>query len=362
MNDQTDISTLRRKAGAQRVPFEGTGMTPAKAFRLALSKAAQDELYLPVRVLSVKEEQLNQAQLLETLDQDALLLLLEGPQGGKGLAVFDTQVLAAVIEVQTTGHVKQAEAVARRATRTDSAMCETVLDRALREFEGHLADSASADWATGFRFGVRVENTRLLGLALEDVEYRVFQLSLDLADGAKQGVLLIVLPAEGSGGVQCAGHGAESWSQTLEKTVNASHVEISAVLHRAQVSLSVVRDYKPGDLLPVPQLAISEVAMEGADGRIVGRARLGKQNGFRALRMSDGVLMAPLDVVASASMEMPDITPDATEFPAMAPLGDIEALADIPAAPMDIAPMDDLPTGDAIDIPMAAMPMDMEIG
>ncbi|MCK4712673.1 MAG: FliM/FliN family flagellar motor switch protein [Marinosulfonomonas sp.] len=353
MNDQTEISTLRRKAGAQRVPFEGTGMTPAKAFRLALSKAAQDVLYLAMQVLSVGEERMKQAQLLETLDKDALLLLLEGPQGGKGLAVFDVQALAAVIEVQTMGHVTQTQAVARCPTRTDSAMCETVLDRALQNFEGHLADNPAACWATGFRFGARIENARLLGLALEDIEYRVFRISLDLADGAKQGTLLIALPAEGGSGAQSPDHGAKSWAQMLEKTVNASEVEISAVLHRAQVPLSVVRGFKPGDLVPVPVSAMSEVLMEGSDGRIVGRARLGKQHGFRALRMTDGAVVAPLDVVSSAGAALPDIL----EQPTMAPLGDIDAAPDFP-----MAPMDDLPTGDAIDIPMAAMPMDMEIG
>jgi len=373
MNDQTELSVLRRKAGTGRAPTDGVGMTPAKAFRLALSKAAQVVLGLAVRVLSIKEDRLNQAKLLDVLDKNALLLMLEGPHGAKGVAVFDTQALAAVIEVQTLGHVIQSEAAQRLPTRTDSAMCEAILDRVLQEFEGHLASSTAADWATGFRFEKRIESVRLLGLALADVDYRMFHLPLDLADGAKQGTLLIVFPAEGPSVGQLAPGGEKGWKQAMEKAVCASHVDIQAVLHRTQVSLATVRAFQPGDLVGVPKSAISKVEMQGGDGRVVGAARLGQQNGFRALRISDGLAVAALSEVGQiaemssmgeaedAPMPMVDI-PMTPMDPTGAQDGDAPSpdLA-MPMMPMEAAP-ENAPMGDADDIPMAAMPMDIEIG
>ncbi len=396
MNDQTELSALRRKAGTGRAPTDGVGMTSAKAFRLALSKAAQVVLGLAVRVQSIKEERMNQPKLLDVLDKDALLLMLEGPFDSKGVAVFDTQALAAVIEVQTLGHVMQTKAADRLPTHTDSAMCEAVLDRVLQEFEGHLATSTAADWATGFRFEKRIESVRLLGLALEDVDYRVFHLPLDLADGAKQGTLLIVFPAEGAGAGQLTSGGEKGWTQAMEKAVCASHVDILAVLHRTQVSLATVRAFQPGDLVTVPKSAVSEVSMEGSDGRVVGVARLGQQNGFRALRISDGLAVA----ARSAASQIVDITPtdgalgtlpDAMDAPQEidvppemgAPIGEVGdapmPMVDIPMTPMDpigaqdgdvllpepdmpMMPMENAPMGDVDNIPMAAMPMDIEIG
>ena len=383
MNDQTELSALRRKAGTGRAPTDGVGMTPAKAFRLALSKAAQVVLGLAVRVQSIKEDRLNQAQLLDALDKDALLLMLEGPHGIKGVAVFDTQALAAVIEVQTLGNVMQSEAAHRRPTNTDSAMCEAVLNRVLQEFEGHLAASTAADWATGFRFEKRIESVRLLGLALEDVDYRMFHLPLDLADGAKQGTLLIVLPAEGAGRGQLASGGEKGWMQAMEKAVCASHADIQAVLHRAQVSLATVRGFQPGDLVTVPKSAISEVTMEGNDGRVVGVARLGQQNGFRALRISDGLAVTalseasqiidttPVDGALDTPTEM-DVPVAEAEHAAMPmidmpmapmdPIGGQDGEVPIPDPDMPMMPMENAPMGDVEAMPMAAMPMDIEIG
>jgi len=368
MGETTGLSTLQRKAGAGRGDGDAPGMTPAKALRLALSKAAQDELSLALRVQGVVESRVNQPGLLEALSDDLLLLLLEGPQGGLGVAALDIQALAALIEVQTMGQVLKMPATQRRATATDSAMCEPLLGRALQEFEGHLAGSAAERWAAGFRCGERVENLRLLGLRIEEMDFRLFRISLDMADGAKQGELLLALPADGCVQRKTGADGGRGWARKLQKTVQASHVELLAVLHRTQMPLAVATAFKTGDLVPVPQSAIGEVQLEGTDGRLVGVARLGQQNGYRALRITDG---AAADVLVGDGMV--NITPQTSPEPDV--LGDLAppdpGIADeMPMPAMDIgsegglpdlpmAPMGDLPDVDIGEMPMA--PMDMEI-
>lgn len=390
MTDQNELSVLRRKAGVGRDPSDGAGMSAAKAFRLAISKASEVELGLAVRVLSFKEAQVNQAKLLEALDGDALLMMLEGPEGGKGIAVFDMQVLSALIEVQTLGQVIRTEAKPRPPTRTDSAMCEAMLDRVLQGFEGHLADSSSAGWATGFRFQKQIGSLRLMGLALEDVPYRLFHLQLDLADGAKQGVLQIALPALGVSRKQAGAGGDDGWAQAMENTVNDSHVTISAVLHRVQKTLADVQALQVGDEIVLPKSSISAVSMEGSDGCIVGVARLGQKNGFRALRMTGdepGPQPLPMaDLVADmAAADVPALDfpapnmPDPMSGEGLEPLPDLMAMpvemdamateagaapmADFPDLPM--MPMEGAPVEDSENIsmatPMAAMPVDIEI-
>jgi len=374
MGETTQLTTLQRKAGAGPGESDTPGMTPAKALRLALSKAAQDELGLALRVQGVAETRVNQPGLLDALSDDLLLLLLEGPQGGLGVAALDIQALAALIEVQTMGQVLKSPATQRRATATDSAMCEPLLGRALQDFEEHLAGSAAERWAAGFRFGERIKNVRLLGLRIEETDYRLFRIALDMADGAKQGELLLALPADGYVRKKNGVDSEHGWAQMLQKTVQASHVELLAVLHRMQVPLADATAYKAGDLVPVPQSAIAEVQLEGTDGRIVGHARLGQQNGYRALRISDDTAA---DVPAMGGEGMVNITPDASPEPVVDALSDLGlpdgGIADeMPMAPMDMggegelpdlpmAPMDDLPTVDIGEMPMAAAPMDMEI-
>ncbi len=375
MGETTQLTTLQRKAGAGRGESESAGVTPAKALRLALSKAAQDELSLALRVQGVTESRVNQPGLLDALSDDLLLLLLEGPQGGLGVGALDIQALAALIEVQTMGQVLKSPATQRRATATDSAMCAPLLERVLQEFEGHLAGSAAERWATGFRFGERVENTRLLGLRIEETDYRLFRIALDLADGAKQGEMLLALPADGGLNMNTVAEGGHNWAQTLQKTVQASHVDLHAVLHRVQIPLAKASAFKPGDLVPVPQSAIGAVQLEGVDGRIVGVARLGQQNGHRALRISDGAVS---DTPAVSGEGMANVTPDVLPEPVVDMPSDLGppdggTAAEMPMAPMGtdgegglpdlpLAPMDDLPAVDIGELPMAAMPMDLEIG
>jgi len=379
MTDQNELSALRRKAGAGRAPSVGAGMTPAKAFGLAVSKASEVVLGLAVRILSFKEVQVNPAQLLEALDGDALLVMLEGPEGGKGIAVFDMQVVSALIEVQTLGQVIRTKANTRAPTRTDSAMCEATLDRMLQDFEGHLADGSSHIWATGFRFQKQIGSLRLMGLALEDVPYRLFHLELDMADGAKQGLLQIALPAQGVSRKQSASGDDDGWAQAMEVSVGDSHVGISAVLHRVQKTLAAVQALQVGDEIALPNTCISAVSMEGADGCIVGVARLGQKNGFRALRLSSAQsepqsmaepaaelpatdLPAPMGAM---DMEpLPDPLPDLAAMPvgmdAMAGDAPMADLPDLPMMPMESAPVED--AGEiAMAAPMAAMPMDIEI-
>lgn len=313
-------------------------MTPAKAFRLAVSKASEVELGLAARAQTIKEEPLSQPQLLEALDGEALLLMLEGPHDARGVAIIDMQALSAVIEVQTLGSVIAAEATKRRPTRIDSAMCEAVLDRVLQEFEGQLADTVAADWSAGFRVGKQISSLRLLGMALADIPYRLFYLPLDLADGAKQGLLQIALPAQWARGQQVGVGGDDGWAQAMENAVGDSHVGITGVLHRVQKTLSEVQAMVVGDLIDVPKSAISNVSMEGADGCVVGGARLGQQNGFRALR------------VTGADAALPPMTNLAGELPAQ----DLLREMDIPMPEMD-GTGGDAPLGDLPDLPMTPM-------
>lgn len=375
MGETKQLTAIERKAGAGRGESDTAGMTPAKALRLALSRSAQEELSLPLRVQGLTETRVNQPGLLSELSDDLLLLLLEGHQGGAGLVALDIDTLAALIEVQTMGQVLKSPAVQRQTTVTDSAMCEPFLDRLLQEFAKYLEGSSAALWATGFRFAEPVESVRLLGLRIDEADYRLFRVSMDYADGAKQGEMLLALPADGGLRMKEDPAGGQDWAQMLQKAVQASHVELRAILHRVQMPLAKASAFKPGDLVQVPQNAIGAVQLEGIDGRIVGVARLGQQNGNKALRISACTVPGALadgagDMAKSASGGDPDTLTHAVddrpmtngdtapERPMLAAAQD--GVPDLPMARMDGSLENDV---DHIgEMPMAAMPMDMEIG
>lgn len=393
MSEHGELTTLQRKAGAGRSPFDAAGMTPAKALKAAFLKAAQAELGLSVRAASLTETRLNHAEATKDIDENLLILTLDGPIGGLGFMLVDSQVLAAIIEIQTLGFVKKSPAVPRKATNTDKAMIKPVINRCLQKFAEFLIGGLAETWATGFSIGERIKNARLLGLRLEDIEFRRLTVSLDLGDGAKQGEIVFVFPAFGNRAV--ADLPGRDWAQDLVETVQASHGELNAILHRTLQPLNKVRSFKVGDQIGVPISAISEIVMEGVDGQIVGVARLGQQNGFRALRVVVGEIESAAKTATSPAAVQNTQSPE----PAMPVLGDLPAMGDVGtvdlavntdlpnmdsgsenSTPMDIAiqdtglpdigmaPLGDFPdlpdiaTDDMAMAPLDAMPIDMAIG
>ncbi|MGB3313106.1 MAG: hypothetical protein WBB85_01740 [Albidovulum sp.] len=196
MSENASETVLKRKAEAGRNHFGGGAVTPEKALGQALAKAAQDMMKLPLRMATGREGRMSLAEVIECLPDRALLALLEGPEEGLGLMVLAPEVLASLIEMQTTGKISAGTVTARRPTRTDAAMSAPFVDRVLGELEVLLAADAAIIWAGGFRYASYLEDARPLGLLMEDTGYRVFRLTLDFGeDTARQGAFLLALPS-----------------------------------------------------------------------------------------------------------------------------------------------------------------------
>jgi len=386
MSEQSKLTTLQRKAGAGRSPLDAAGMTPPKALKLAFLKAAQAELHLAARAESIIETRHSHAKVIENIDENLLILTLDGPSGSMGFLLVDTQILAGIIEIQTLGFVRNNAAEPRKATNTDRAIIKPVINLCLDKFAEFLTDGPAQSWTTGFCIGERIENVRLLGLRLDDIEFRRLTISLDLGDGAKQGEISFVFPAAGN--KINADLPEQNWTDDLQETVLDSHGMLNAILHKTLQPLAKVRGFQVGDLIEVPISAVSQISMEGVDGQVVGKAKLGQQNGFRALRVvaGDADIAAVAATGPQPAQTMPNPEPDApalNDFPAMenadttnlamntdlADLPDMNIatddadLPDIGMAPMgDLPDLADIATDDLEMAPLAAMPMDMAVG
>lgn len=291
MNDQTDQTVLKRMAEAGRPRLRFAAMSPTKALRVGLAKAAQDRMRLALIVDKVSEDRLSLAELLDALEDRALLAVLNGPAEGLGLVALSPQVMAALVEMQTMGRVTQGEVPPRRPTRTDATMAVDFIDQVMIELETALAEELDVIWAAGFRYSSFLNDPRPLGLLLEDAAYRVFRLDLDLSLGAKRGTMLLALPAAGRGmpperrGAAPVDPGAV-WAQQMEQTVLATSVQLEAVLHRLSIPLSAVMRLQVGDLLPLPSASVEKLRLEGSGGRKLVVGRLGQARGFRAVKLS----------------------------------------------------------------------------
>lgn len=295
-------SVLARKAGAGRRAPAVPPMTPEKALGQALARAAQELMALPLRAASITETRMTLADLPEALEDRALLAVLEGPAEAQGLMVISPPVLSALLEMRMMGRLSASPAASRRPTRTDAAMAADFIDAALAAFEAGLPGDPALIWAGGFRYGSFLADPRPLPLILEDTGYRVFTLVLDLGTegAAREGGVLLALPAEGRGQVGAvaaaaalvaedpAPHAAPEpagWEARLEQAVLSAPGQVEAVLARLTMPIGDILALRPGATLPLALETLEQMRIEGPGGRLLARARLGQHRGFRAVRL-----------------------------------------------------------------------------
>jgi flagellar motor switch protein FliM len=287
---------LRRKirivrAAADRGAAEGGG----RAWRLALARAAHDEIGLALTVTAFADARRTLAELLDQPPDRALIGVLEGPGEALGMIALSPGLLAAVIEVQTTGRVATAAPPPRRPTRTDAAMAAGLIDRALAGLELALADAPDLVWAGGFRYASFLEDARPLALLLDDQSYRVLEAEVDIGDAGRTGTILLALPAVGRGQPRAAGQPAAAdaalaqardWAQRLGAVVMGVDSVLDATIARIRLPLAAVMVLRPGDSLPLGQASIDRIALEHSGGVPLAQGRLGQNRGRRALRLT----------------------------------------------------------------------------
>jgi flagellar motor switch protein FliM len=284
---------IRKKVAAARSNQPEGGPGADRAWRLALARAANDILALPLEVARLSVNRRSLAELLELAPERALIAVLEGPAEGLGILMLSPPVLSAMIEMQTIGRVSSSAPPVRKPTRTDASMVADMIDQALQELESGLESDPDLIWAGGFNYASFLDDPRPLGLLLEEEHYRVIQAELRLGNGAKSGGVMLALPAEGRGRAPKpaptatpAPVAAALFSKALSDQVMRTEADIAAVLHRFTVPLCFVMALKTGDLVPLSTAALDRIVLEGLDGRPLASGRLGQNRGMRAVRLA----------------------------------------------------------------------------
>lgn len=285
MTGSASHASLRRKARLARDEHDARSMSVTRALRLAMEKAADDDLAMPVAADGLQHRTMDHGALVESIAQDRLLVLLDGPQGARGAAVLDMALIVSLIEAQTMGQVQKRTAAARAFTRTDAAMAAPLLDCVLGRLAAQLSDHADSVWTSGFRFGAMMEDRRSLGLALSAPDYHVFTLDLDIGPGARRSQMVLALPLAGKMAKPGDDPAQIRAQQAFQGRIFEAPMRLDAVLARLSLPLERISQLRAGDLLPLPLDALRALTLEGPGRQAVATAQLGQRDGMRALRL-----------------------------------------------------------------------------
>lgn len=281
------MARVRVKRVTEDAEAGGLADLAARAWTLAVARAGQDELGLPLDLRDVVVERRSLAELAELLPEPALIAVLdEGSGQATGVAVLDAVLTAGMVEALTTGAVTPTDAAPRRPTRTDAAMLTPVLDRALAGFESALsAAEGGGELPAGFRFAALAENGRALALLLEEGPYRLLRARGVLSGGAREGVMILCLPEKGAAPARLEAPKDDRFAAELAAQVEVAPARLEAVLLRLPLPLCDILALEAGQEIALPQADIDRITLEGLDGRRVSVGRLGRQGGLRAVRL-----------------------------------------------------------------------------
>lgn len=260
---------------------------------------------------------------IDALSEHGLLAAIEDEDGRRGLICVDHPLVDALIEVQTTGHVEDADLPPRAITRIDEALCRDFLDMLFGAFAQETASNVGRDWPDRMNYGSIVMERAQLNLLLPEKGYHLLKTSVTAA-GRKTGEVMMLLPvdavlarrhaAKAGGAVQAA---PVDWSKQMLSALSAAPMVLDAVLMRVVMPLGKVEALGVGDLVPFEHSDLSSVQLEGEGGHVFAKGALGQQGGKRAFRLSGDMGGGPTRAAATPQMAAP--TPSATPVTAMQP-------------------------------------------
>ncbi|MGK7652551.1 FliM/FliN family flagellar motor switch protein [Roseovarius sp. B08] len=368
----SSASVIHRKAKVARDEFDAREMSPSKALRLALAKAAAAQFELPLVVRMVEHESVTLTGIEALAGEDGLLILLDGLDGPPGAIKLDLQFVMALIEVQLMGEVRQGDAKPRPFTPTDGAIVQPLMDAVLDSYAEQVNACDRMPDAARFRFGDRVENGRALALALWAPDYDLYRLSVDFGPGAKTGMMELILP-EPPPAPEVEASDGNTLARKLEENAMNAPVMLDAVLAPIRLPLRDICRWVPGTVLKLSPETVTEARVIGAKGHKVAPARLGQLNGFRAVRMflkseaedavADGARGHASEARGAAGPEvagaggrggdgLPDLPQASPDLPALDVIDDVGDLPDL-SPPEGVGEMPGLPD---LDMAGAGLP------
>lgn len=355
-------SVIHRKAKVARDEFDAREMSPSKALRLALAKAASAQFELPLVVRMVEHETVALTGIELLAGDDGLLILLDGLDGPPGAIKLDLQFVMALIEVQLMGEVRQGDAKPRPFTPTDAAIVQPLMNAVLEGYAEQVNACERMPDVARFRFGDRVENGRALALALWAPDYDLYRLNVDFGPGAKTGVMELILP-ERPPEPEAETQDGTALARKLEENAMNAPVMLDAVLAPLRLPLDEICGWAPGTVLKLSPETVTGARVIGAKGHKVAPATLGQLNGFRAVRMvlkSEGEAdmheradeaggPAALEGMGRSTGEGagPMDLPDAPGLPDMADLPDVPDLPDLAAGDAELPELPAMDGGSA---------------
>lgn len=292
---QTVSAALARKLS---VGQEEQGEKPRsilRALRLAFARAAGERLQLPMVVIGAKQSCRTPDALADQVGEDWLLLRFVDGDGMSAAICMDLGAVSAIVQVQTIGEVMAVEPMPRAFTHTDGAMVAPMVEDALARAVDLVEAPRDQSCLSGLEFATRLADLRTLTLAMVEDAYRVFDLTVELGGGPRQGQISVILPDPSTGDADEVAQ--EVTGPNLEQASGVLRAELNTVICRMSLPLASLSHLKVGDALPLTGSRLDRAEVLTIDRTRAAIGRLGQCGGMRAVRLNE---YAPLTALTQS--------------------------------------------------------------
>lgn len=307
---------LHRMAQVAPTPKADVPLTASRAIRLAITRSAERRIGMAVSVGSLAEDLCPLDDLLTRLDDRSLLMAVRTTDGVIGVAAASPELVAASVEVQTTGHISNRPAAERALTAADAAMVVPFFTGFLEELQNPECQAAIGGWGAEVTLADRIGDAREVGFVLADGTYRLIALTLDLGGGERQGELMLALPAMDVPRPVCRPQQPSDadWKTELKEAVLAAPARLDAVLHRFRTPLAQATCFEVGQVIPLTGCSVSAVQLVAGQGTVVARGRLGQVAGQIAVRIEAPATLTLDDMPAAPAHTAIKAVPDESDL------------------------------------------------
>ncbi len=277
---------LARKLSAGQDSVAEPPRSILRALRLGLARAAGDGLGLGLSVIGAKHAKRAQPELAERLQDSWLLLLFLSEQAGATAVCLDPGCVSAIVQQQTIGMVTSDPPSERVFTETDAAMTAPLFEDMLDRARGLVDGPADLISLSGYEYASRSEDVQALLLAMTYDRYRVVELTVELAGGARQGEICILLPDPPQSEKEQAEQ-ENTPGLRLQQASGVMRAELNAVLCRMSLPLTSLSELDVGDVLPLSVAKLDKVQITTIERGRMAIGRLGQCGGMRAVRINE---------------------------------------------------------------------------
>ena len=307
MTIQANPSILRRKMRSEPKGAQESAVSPAKAARLSLARAADKAFELPLRVSAIRQSRLDLADVVDSLEDSWAIYPLVNDDGSIGIMCFDPACVIAFMETQTMGNINNVATQTRAITRTDKALVGAFLEVFFNLFDDALLGAPTAYWTRGYRAEDAVASRHMMVLLLEASEYRGFDMNCMVAGLDHPVSMRLFLPIKeqlviqsesGTSKKKAKKEAALVGSKTMRGAALSANVALDAVMCKVSLPLSELNALQPGHVVRLPQNAAAHAQLIDPAGQTTRAVHLGQLHGMRAVRLvmdtSEEAVPAPL--------------------------------------------------------------------